>query len=77
MPNPIDQSALAGLMESDIPHAVLDVRPREDFVAAQIFGSITCHARNSKSGSLPSSPCGGSRRSSSERAAPTAAMPPA
>ena len=41
MPTPIDPAALASMMESDTPHAVLDVRPRADYVAAQIFGSTT------------------------------------
>ena len=41
MPTPIDPVALASLMESDTPHAVLDVRPRADYVAAQLFGSTT------------------------------------
>ena len=41
MPSPIDPPALTDLMSSDSPHAVLDIRSREDYVAAQIFGSTT------------------------------------
>jgi len=37
----IDASSLVNLMGSDAPHAVLDIRSREDFVAAQILGSTT------------------------------------
>lgn len=41
MPSPIQPSDLVTLMARDIPHAVIDIRPREDFVSAQIFASTT------------------------------------
>ncbi|HJN93131.1 MAG TPA: rhodanese-like domain-containing protein [Dehalococcoidia bacterium] len=41
MPEPIDPPALARLMSSDAPHAVLDIRSREAYVAAQVFASTT------------------------------------
>ncbi len=41
MPIPIQPHDLVTLMVSDIPHAVVDIRPREDFVSAQIFTSTT------------------------------------
>ena len=41
MTRPIQAEPLDSLMAGDAPHAVLDVRPREDYVAEQIFGSTT------------------------------------